>query len=57
MAEPILLEIKDIKAGDKQTYADVIVKSFDELKKLGIEHPDTQKARELLERPTPPASK
>ena len=56
-AKPILLEIKDIKASDKQTYADVILKSFDELKKLGIEHPDTQKARELLERPTPPASK
>jgi tetratricopeptide (TPR) repeat protein len=56
-AEPILLEIKDIKASDKQTYADVILKSFDELKKLGIEHPDTQKARALLGRPTPSENK
>ena len=55
-AEPILREIKDVKAGDK-TYADVILKSFDELKKLGIEHPDTQKAREFLERLKQPESK
>jgi tetratricopeptide (TPR) repeat protein len=52
-AEPILVSIKDVKANDKQTYVDLVLKSFDELKQFGVDHPDTQKARELLRPSTP----
>jgi WD40 repeat protein/tetratricopeptide (TPR) repeat protein len=70
-AEPIYREIKDAEiaatplqswsvhalAAQKKNYADVVAHAFGELKGLGVEHPDTEKARELLGRAEAPDKK
>jgi WD40 repeat protein/tetratricopeptide (TPR) repeat protein len=47
LAEPILVEIKDLKTGTRRS-GDVVVELLDDLKKRGIDHPDAGKVRELV---------
>lgn len=47
LAEPILVEIKDLKLGTQRS-GDVVVELLGDLKKRGIDHPDAAKVRELV---------